>query len=107
MEDLQKSIRSLKIAASILSLKLERVNQQVEKLIEERRHGPFQGSRLPPVRLGSMGKKEFAIPETECWDDNDEPPFSLRFDLDNQQLERLGRRAASSCSACGQIGGCA
>ena len=107
MENLQKSIRNLMRAASTLSLKLERVNRQVEKLMEERRHGPFQGSPLPPLPLSSMGKKEFVIPETECWDDDDEPPFSLQFDLDEQQLKRPRRRAASSCPACRKVGGCA
>ena len=99
MEDLQKSIRNLMRAASTLSLKLERVNRQVEKLVEERRQGPFQGSPLPPVPLSSIGKKEFVIPETECGDDDDEPQFSLKFDLDDHQLKRLRRRAASSCPA--------
>ena len=108
MEDLQKSIRNLMRAASTLSLKLERVNRQVEKLMKEKRNSPFQGSPLPPVPLSSMGKKkEFVIPETECWEDDDEPPFSLEFDLDKQQLKRHRRRAASSCPACGKIGGCA
>ena len=108
MEDLQKSIRNLMRAASTLSLKLKRVNRPVEKLMEERRNGPFQGSPLLPVPLSSMGKKkEFVIPETECWNDDDEPPFSLQFDLDEQRLKSLRRRAASSCPACGKIGGCA
>ena len=107
MEDLQKSIQNLMRAASALSLKLERVNRQVEKLMEEKRNDPFQGSPLPPVPLSSMGKKEFVIPETECWDNDDEPPFSLQFDLDDQQLKRMRRRAATNCPACGKIGGCA
>ena len=103
MEDLEKSIRNLRRATSTFSLKLERVNRQVEKLMEEERNSPFQGSPLPPVPLSSMGKKkEFVIPDTECWDDDDEPPFSLQFDLNEQQLKRLRRRAASSCPACGK-----
>ena len=62
--------------------KTRRVDPQVEKLMEEKRNGPFQGSALPPVPLSSMGKKkEFVVPETECWDDDNEPPFSLQFDL--------------------------
>ena len=105
MEDLQKSIRNLFRAASTLSLKLERLNRQIEKLMEEKRNEPFKGSPLP---LSSMGKKkEFVIPETECLDDDDEPPISVQFDLDEQELKRLRRCAASSCPACGKIGGCA
>ena len=96
MEDLQELIRNLMRAASTLSLKLERVNRQVEKLMEEKRNTPFQGSPLSPVPLSSMEKKnEFVIPETEFWEDDDEPPFSLQFDLDKQHLKLLRRRAAS------------
>ena len=107
MEDLQKSIQNLMRAASTLSLKLERVNRQVKTLMEEKRNDHFQGSPLPPVPLSSMGQKEFVIPETGCWDNDDEPPFSLQFDLDDQQLKCLRRRSATSCPACGKIGGCA
>ena len=83
MEDLQNSIQNLMRAASTLSLTLERVDRHVEKLMEEKRNNPFQGSPLSPVPLSSMEKKnKFVISETECWDDDDEPPFSLQLDLD-------------------------
>ena len=72
--------------------------------MEEKSNGPFQGSRLPPVPLSSMGKKkEFVIPETECWDDDDEPPFSLQFDLDEQQLKRRRRRLGDVQQAAVQL----
>ena len=50
--------------------------------------------------------QEFVVPQTESWDDDDEPSFIPSSGYTGLAAKRIIRRSASKCPACGKIGGC-
>lgn len=50
--------------------------------------------------------QQFVVPQTESWDDDDEPSFIPSSGYTGLAAKRIIRRSASKCPACGKIGGC-
>ena len=90
MEQLRKQMLDLSIQLRFVSDELAKLQLQQEE----------------EVKSSQQKTKQFVPPQTESWDDDDEPPFSLTSGYTGLAVRRIIRRSASKCPACGKIGGC-
>ena len=86
---------------------MEQLRKQLIDVCEQLR---FISDQMVELQLTQQEEKvkpqQFVVPQTESWDDDNEPSFVPTSGNTGLALKRIIRRSASKCPACGKIGGC-
>ena len=92
---------------ALMAAQLKAISDQMELLQIQLKHTEEKKTEEAPYTpFNSPKMVHHTIPETENWDDDDEPPFNPTSGYSASAVKRIVRRAQSMCPACRKVGGC-